>query len=140
MKFLYSFRHMDSSSALMYYFEQKLSSGLEPLIQTSSPINVTFIVENGQHKVHVELHARNHALIEVTEVSEEMHKTIDMVVDTLSKTLTRQKSKQTHHHVKTDRFEAAMAASAVAGGSTLDSDDFDDDEEDFADEKSMNNP
>ncbi len=122
MKVQYYFRHMDSSNALMYEFEHK-TENLEPLIQTSSPINVTFMVENGQHKIHVELHARTHTLIELTEVSEDMHKSIDLVVDTLTKALTREKSKQTHHHVKQDRFQAAMAASTV----TVSDDEFFDD-------------
>lgn len=131
MKFLYSFRHMDSSNALMYYFEEKMSTGMEALIQTSSPINVTFIVENGEHKIHVELLARNHALIEVTEASEEMHKTIDLSVDTITKMLTRQKSKQTHHHVKMDRFEAALAASTVAAADVAEDETDFEGEEDF---------
>jgi|GEM_PF-6473389 ribosomal subunit interface protein len=111
MKFQYSFRHMESSEALKYDFERKMANGMEPLIQTSSPIAVTFIVENNQHKVHVELHARNHVLIEITEVSDEMHKTIDLAVDTLYKKLTREKSRQVKHGGRVDRFEAARSAS-----------------------------
>lgn len=139
MKFQYSFRHMESSKALMYEFERKMSQGLEPLIQTSSPIQATFIVENGEHKIHVELHARNHALIEVTEVSEDMRKTLELLFDTLTKTLTKEKAKQTQHHVKVDRFQAAMAASTVGAGLEVpeDEDDFFDAE---ADEGSLPSP
>lgn len=122
MKFQYSFRHMESSSALMYDFERKMSQGLEALIQTSSPIQATFIVENGQHKIHVELHARNHALIEVTESSEDMHKTIELLFDTLQKALTREKAKQTQHHVKQDRFQVAMAAATATADVDLEDD------------------
>ncbi len=117
MKFQYSFRHMESSEALKYDFERKMANGMEPLIQTSSPITVTFIVENNQHKVHVELHARNHALIEVTEVSEDMHKSLDLAVDTLYKKLTREKSKQVKHNGRGDRFETAMVGSSTAADS-----------------------
>lgn len=112
MKVLYYFRHMDSSEALKFDFERKIE-GMENLIQASTPTHVTFSVDNNIHKVHVGLYARNHSRIEVEEESDEMHKSIDLVIDNLKRVLSREKKKQvSHHQDQPDRFVAAATAQA----------------------------
>lgn len=110
MNFHYYFRHMSTSEALKYDFERKMASGMESLIQTSNPVHVTFSVEGTVHKVHVGLHARNNTLIEVEELSEDMHKSLDRVMDNLHRQLSREKDRMLRH--KTDRFaEVAVSPS-----------------------------
>lgn len=111
MNITHNFRHMDTSDALKYEVEQRLI-GLEPLIQTSTPIHVTFSVSQNKYTVHLGLHARNNSHVEVEEKSDDMHKSIDMAFESLRRVVTREKEKQTHHHVKTDPF--VMQAQAAA--------------------------
>ncbi len=112
MNTMYYFRHMDSSEALKYEIEQRLV-GLEPLIQTSTPIHVTFSVSHDSYTVHIGLHARNNSHVEVEEKSDDMHKSIDMAFESLRRVVTREKEKQTHHHIKIDPFIAQAKAAAV---------------------------
>jgi ribosomal subunit interface protein len=87
-------------------------AGMESLIQTSSPIHVTFLVDADVHKVHIGLHARNTTVIEVEESSEDMHKSLDLVMDTLHRQLTREKDRQLRYKSNEDPFvEAAVALS-----------------------------
>ena len=113
MNILYYFRHMDSSEALKFEVEQRLA-GLEPIIQTSTPIHVTFSVAQAIYTVHVGLHARNNSHVEVEEASDDMHKSIDMVFESLRRVVTREKEKQTHHHVKADPFATQAHAAELA--------------------------
>jgi len=108
MNFHYYFRHMTSSDALKYDVERKMA-GMESLIQTSSPIHVTFLVEADVHKVHIGLHARNTTVIEVEELSDDMHKSLDLVMDTLHRQLTREKDRMLRHNSKADPFAEAAA-------------------------------
>ncbi|RYZ55098.1 MAG: ribosome-associated translation inhibitor RaiA [Proteobacteria bacterium] len=112
MNVMHYFRHMDSSDALKYEVEQRLS-GLEPLIQTSTPIHVTFSVGGDRYTVHVGLHARNNSHVEVEEKSDDMHKSIDMAFESLKRVVTREKEKQVHHHEKRDPFAMQAQAAAV---------------------------
>lgn len=124
MKVLYYFRHMDSSEALKFDFERKMES-MENLIQASTPVHVTFTVENNIHKVHVGLYARNHTRVEVEEESDEMHKSIDFIIDNLKRVLSREKQKQVNHHLDNgDRFAAAASAQEEEAPA-LDIDEFD---------------
>lgn len=108
MNFHYYFRHMTSSDALKYDFERKMA-GMESLIQTSRPIHVTFSVEADVHKVHVGLHARNHTAIEVEEMSDDMHKSLDLVIDNLHRQLSREKDRMLRHSSKVDPYVEAAA-------------------------------
>ncbi len=114
MRFQYSFRHMRSSEALQNTFERKFAGGLEALVQASSPVHVTFMVENDLFKMHVELHGRDHKLVEVKEASEDMQKTIDLVIEKLFGILTRSKDRQVDH--RPNGKTVAAAASTPAEG------------------------
>ena len=92
MKFLHYFRHMKSSKGLSLDFERKFE-GFASLIQTSSPVHVTFSIENGQYHIHVGLHAKNNRPIEADQTSEDMHKSIDLIIDKLHHLLSREKDK-----------------------------------------------
>jgi hypothetical protein len=50
----------------------------------------------------------------VEEQSDEMHKTIDLVIDNLKRVLAREKQKQVDHHQSQDRFVEAAAAAEPA--------------------------
>jgi ribosomal subunit interface protein len=106
MNFHYYFRHMASSDALKYDTERKLA-GMESLIQNSLPIHVTFSVDADVHKVHVGLHARNRTLIEVEEESDDMHKSLDLVMDNLHRQLSREKDRLLRYNSKADPFVEA---------------------------------
>lgn len=108
MNFHYYFRHMASSDALKYDFERKMA-GMESLIQTSNPIHVTFSVEADVHKVHVGLHARNNTLVEVEEQSDDMHKSLDLVMDNLHRQLSREKDRMLRYNSKADPFAEVAA-------------------------------
>ncbi|HYX35890.1 MAG TPA: ribosome-associated translation inhibitor RaiA [Oligoflexus sp.] len=108
MNFHYYFRHMTSSEAMKYDTERKMA-GMESLIQTSMPIHVTYSVDADLHKVHVGLHARNRTLIEVEEVSGDMHKSLDMVMDNLHRQLSREKDRLLRHNSKADPFVEVAA-------------------------------
>jgi ribosome-associated translation inhibitor RaiA len=97
---------MRTSEALQANFERKVAGAIEPLIQASSPIRVTFLVEHDLFKIHVELHARDHSLVEVKEASDDMQKTIDLAVETLFGILSRSKDKQVQHHGQRRGFPA----------------------------------
>ncbi len=114
MRFQYSFRHMRTSEALQANFERKVAGAIEPLIQASSPIRVTFLVENDLFKMHVELHARDHSLVEVKEASGDMQKTIDLAVETLFGILTRSKDRQVAHHAKRNALTLGAEPSKTA--------------------------
>jgi putative sigma-54 modulation protein len=111
MNFHYTFRHMTSSDALKYSFERKMA-GMENLIHTSHPIHVTFSVDADVHKIHVGLHARNNAILEVEEMSDDMHKSLDRVVDSLHRQLSRIKDKMLRHNTNADPFVEALAPKA----------------------------
>lgn len=111
MNFHYYFRHMSSSDALKYDFERKMA-GMENLIQPSKPIHVTFSVEADVHKVHVGLHARNNHTVEVEEMSDDMYKSLDLVMDNLHRQLSREKDKMLRHNGKADPFAEAAAPEA----------------------------
>lgn len=115
MRFQFSFRHMKSSEALQANFERKMSGALAAMIHESSPVRVTFIVENGLHKVHVEMQARNHSLIELGEESEDMNKSIDLLVDKVHALLNRSKERQLDHHRARDVRVPTAAPSTPAG-------------------------
>ncbi|MBC7660014.1 MAG: ribosome-associated translation inhibitor RaiA [Chitinophagaceae bacterium] len=117
MNIMHHFRHMDSSDALKYEVNQRLEV-LEPIIQSSTPIHVTFSVAQEIYTVHVGLHARNNSHVEVEESSDDMHKSIDMAFDSLNRVVKREKEKQTNHHIKMDPFavtahEASLVSNAV---------------------------
>lgn len=112
MNIMHYFRHMDTSDALKYEVEQRLI-GLEPLIQTSTPIHVTFSVSQNIYTVHVGLHARNNSHVEVEEKSDDMRKSIDMAFEALRRVVTREKEKQTQHHIKVDPFTTQAQAAAI---------------------------
>lgn len=113
MKVLYYFRHMSSSEALKYNFARK-AAGLETLIQSSTPVYVTFAVENDIFKVHVGLHARNNNRIELEEASEDMYKSIDLVIDSLKRQLTREKGKQVEHHPHNNSYPESPSLTSPA--------------------------
>lgn len=113
MNIQYYFRHMSSSEALKYAFESKVGPAMESLIQVSSPIRVTLSVENDLRKVHVSMHARNHSLIEAEEVSEDMLKSIDLLMDTLHRRLTEEKDRQVNHKSRLDPFHQVVTSSAT---------------------------
>lgn len=108
MNFHYYFRHMNSSDALKYDVERKMA-GMESLIQTSNPIHVTFSVEADVHKVHVGLHARNNATVEVEEQSDDMHKSLDLLMDNLHRQLSREKDRMLARNGKPDPFADVAA-------------------------------
>ncbi len=110
MNIQYYFRHLGSSDALKYQIEQRVAA-LEPLILTTTPIHVTFSVANNQNTVHIGLHARNNSQIDIEESSDDMYKSIDMAFEALNRAVTREKEKQTHHHLKIDPFAASERAS-----------------------------
>ncbi len=114
MNFQYYFRHMTSSDALKYEVEKKMSSGLEGLILSSTPIHVTFSIEAGQCKIHVGLHARNNALIEAEAVTDDMHKSVDEVMDTLHRLLSQEKDRLLRHQTKVDPFREAFPPTPVS--------------------------
>lgn len=111
MNIIHYFRHIDSSEALKSAVEQR-AAALKPLIIESLPIHVTFTVEGVEHTVHIGLHARNNTQVEVEETSDDMYKSLDMAFDSLTRVVTREKEKQTHHHVKVDPFAKTEAAAA----------------------------
>jgi putative sigma-54 modulation protein len=114
MNIMYYFRHIDSSEALKNDVDQRVAT-LEPLINKTLPVHVRFSVENNQHTVHIELHARNNNHVYVEETSDDMYKSIDAAFEDLKRVVTREKEKQVDHHVKADPFVAnAMAAAAVS--------------------------
>ena len=115
---------MKTSEALQLQFERKIAGRLEALIHAPSPIRVTFMVENDQYKMHVEMHSRDHSIVEVTETSVDMQKTIDLAVETLYGILSRNKDKQVSHHGKAQAKFASTSPASPAEGS------WDEDEED----------
>ncbi|WP_176736645.1 ribosome hibernation-promoting factor, HPF/YfiA family [Oligoflexus tunisiensis] len=108
MNFHYTFRHMKSSDALKYDFERKMA-GMENLIQTSLPIHITFSVDADVHKIHVGLHARNNAILEAEEMSDDMHKSLDLVMDNVHRQLSREKDRMLRYNSKADPFVEAAA-------------------------------
>lgn len=113
MNIMYYFRHIDSSEALKSQVEQRVAA-LEPLILKTTPIHVTFAIENGQNYVHIGLHARNNSQVDVEETSEDMYKSLDMAFESLTRRVTREKEKQVQHHIKIDPFQANARAAASA--------------------------
>ncbi len=124
MNIQYYFRHIGSSDALKAQIAERVAT-LEPLILSSTPVHVTFSVANNLQTVHIGLHARGNSQIEVEESSEDMYKSIDMAFDTLSRAVTREKEKQTHHHLKLDPFEMSLKASVAVNKEREDSEAID---------------
>lgn len=111
MQFQFSFRHMDSSSALQSYAEQKLKEKIEKFVTKPIEAQVFFSVMRHQHSAHLRLKAGDGFNVDVEHTSEDMYATIDQMADKLEAQLRKQKEKLKDH-------KQVKQATAPSGRST----------------------
>lgn len=123
METRYFFRHMPVSEALQTFTDQKLES-IANSIHDSFPVNVTIEQDAMKWTVKVSCHSLDKHLTEVHAQTDEVHKSVDQMIDKLSKVLRRRKDKKVHKrhtHLSQDldlqeaekQLEEAVMAEAI---------------------------
>ncbi len=92
-----TFKNMDASEALKKYATEKLTNCLRKFVRKNTEANVILHVE--KHRQIAEITFLNDGTnIKNTEESEDMYKSIDTLVDSLTNQLRRQKERATKHN------------------------------------------
>ncbi len=102
MEIRFFFRHMTPSEALKEFTSDKLSA-LRKLLSPEFPPQVTFELDKGQWLVKLSAHCLDKQAIDVHAESDEIHKSVDLMMDKLTTILTRKKGK---NHQKRNRTVA----------------------------------
>ena len=97
MNFQFTFKHMESSEALMELVRQKI--GARVVRFSTSPVHahVTFWVEGLTQKIHVTLIADDGYNVEVEHGGTDMYTEVDVVADRVEAQMRRHKEKVTGH-------------------------------------------
>lgn len=118
-----TFRGMESTEALKAYAEEKLEH-VKKVVLKPTQAHVILSVEKFRHRAEVTLVANGETLV-ADDQSDDMYKSIDKVMDKLTRQARRSKEK-----IKGRRRKGGGIAAAVAAAeSELDSDGYDDDDD-----------
>ena len=93
----FSFKHMETSSALESYALNKITSKVERYATKSVEAWVTFSVEGHDHNVHCRVRGGDGFNCEVNAHCSDMYGSVDLVVDKIEAQLKKQKEKVKNH-------------------------------------------
>jgi putative sigma-54 modulation protein len=122
MQYHFSFKHMNSSTALQNYAEQKLSERIQKFVTKAIAAHVTFSVQRHQQTVHLSLDAGDGFDIEVQHTAEDMYAAVDFLADKLTAQLKKQKEKLKDH--KGERVLRNLPIAQYAEAEAVDADDI----------------
>jgi len=91
-----TFRNTDATDALRSYAEDKLEACLRKFIKKNTEVNVVLSVEKHRQIAEISF-TSDGASFKNSEESEDMYKSIDALVDTLTNQLRRHKEKLIKH-------------------------------------------
>ena len=97
MSIQYTFKHMESSSALRDYADAKISEQLEKFVSKPTGVHVTFVVEKHEHTSQCHINGGDGLHIQVEHTSEDMYASVDRMIDKLNIQLKKQKEKLKDH-------------------------------------------
>lgn len=92
-----TFRNTEPTDALKNYAVDKLSTCLKKLVHQDTEAHVVLQVEKKRQIAEVNFHTGG-ADFKGSETSENMYKSIDSLVNSITEQLRRHKEKQTQHH------------------------------------------
>ena len=108
MQFKHYFKQMDVSEALKNDVEEKIKGRLLHFLDANSIIHINYKVEKQCHCLHIGVHAADHVAIEVEEETQDMHKSLELILDRLERQLRKHKEKVINHQrrdVKNEFFQ-----------------------------------
>ena len=97
MQCRFSFKHMESSQALMEYTEPKILTTITKFATKPIEALVTFSVEAHQHKAHLHIKGGDGFHGDLDAVCEDMYGSVDILVEKLEKQFKKQKEKIKNH-------------------------------------------
>jgi putative sigma-54 modulation protein len=92
-----TFKNTDATDALKQYANEKITRCADKFTQDNAEIHVVLSVEKKRQIAEASFNHLGSA-ITATEESEDMYKSIDLLVDTLATQLRKQKERVTSHH------------------------------------------
>ena len=105
MQFQFSFKHMETSTSLQKYAEDKIKNQIEKFVTKPIEAHVTFSVDNHRHIAHCSLKSGDGFSIEVEHTCEDMYGSVDKLLDKLTAQLKKKKEKLKGHYTKTQRTQ-----------------------------------
>lgn len=97
MQFQFSFKHMDASTSLQRYTEDKLRTQIEKFVTKPIEAHITFSVDNHRHIAHCALNGGDGFSMQVEHICEDMYGSVDKMLDKLTVQLKRKKEKLKGH-------------------------------------------
>jgi len=97
MRFQFSFKHMETSQALQTYAESKILEKIKMFATKPVDAHITFEVSKRDHKMHCHFNGGDGFATEVESTTDDMYKSVDMLIDKLETKLKRQKEKIKDH-------------------------------------------
>ena len=92
-----TFRNTEATEALKTYAEEKLGNVLKKFVRHDTEAHVELQVEKKRQIVEINFNLEG-TNFKNTEESDDMYKTIDQLVDSLTNQLRKHKEKKTSHH------------------------------------------
>lgn len=97
-------RHVEVTDALRDYLTTKLQPILAENRQVES-VHAILDVQRHNHIAEIVVQARHHVRLEAREQSDDMYKSLDMVLDKLDRQLKRARAKITDHKIPSQRVK-----------------------------------
>ncbi len=98
MRFSYTFKHMESSQALMEYSQTKISEKVLKFVTKPIEAHLTFSVDKHIHKVHCDIIGGDGFNAHIDHESGDMYSSLDQLLDKLEVQLRKHKEKLKDHH------------------------------------------
>ncbi len=94
-----TFRHTESTPALMNYASEKLTHAVKKFVNGEADVQVVLSVEKRDQTAEVKLKTKDYD-VEAKAVTEDLYSAIDKVVDTIETQVRKQKDRlRSHKHV-----------------------------------------
>ncbi len=97
VNFNFTFRNTDTSDAVKDYATEKLTTSLRKFINQDVDAHVILDVEKRRQIAELTIHCYGHDFV-CKDESESMYKSVDAIVEKISKQLRKHKDKITDHH------------------------------------------
>jgi putative sigma-54 modulation protein len=124
MQFQFSFKQMETSTALQDYAQEKIQSIVSKFVTKAIEVHVTFSVDKHLQQATVTLVGGDGFSLSVDHKCEDMYGSIDRVLDKLSTQLKRKKDKLKHHKFKNSIKTMPVASSSSEDDYTVDATDI----------------
>lgn len=120
MQFQFSFKHMESSDALISYATDKISDKITKFVTHPIEAHITFAIDGRQHVAQCHVSGGNRFTLQVEHSCGDMYGSIDKMVDKLEVQLKRQKEKMKEHKSKKSIDEVVETIQANSRGKEVD--------------------